>query len=92
MEEIKIEELTSEQIQELSSKIDMVRAFSSSIVAIGYDKEKQILKVLFKGNSCYLYFNVEPDIWNNLSKAESKGKYLREAVVKNKEKYKYIKI
>lgn len=85
-------ELSEEQLSQIVTNIKMTPVISSNIVAIGYDKENKILRVIFKGNSSYLYFNVEEEIYNNLAQSESKGKTLNESVVRHKDKYKYIKI
>lgn len=85
-------ELSQEQLSQIVTNIKMTPVISSNIVAIGYDKENKILRVIFKGNSSYLYFNVEEEIYNNLAQSESKGKTLNESVVRHKDKYKYIKI
>ena len=85
-------ELSQEQLSQIVTNIKMTPVMSSNIVALGYDKENKILRVIFKGNSSYLYFNVEEEIYNNLAQSESKGKTLNESVVRHKYKYKYIKI
>lgn len=85
-------ELSQEQLSQIVTNIKMTPVISSNIVAIGYDKENKILRVIFKGNSSYLYFNVKEEIYNNLAQSESKGKTLNESVVRHKDKYKYIKI
>lgn len=85
-------ELSQEQLSQIVTNIKMTPVISSNIVALGYDKENKILRVIFKGNSSYLYFNVEEEIYNNLAQSESKGKTLNESVVRHKDKYKYIKI
>lgn len=85
-------ELSEEQLSQIVTNIKMTPVISSNIVALGYDKENKILRVIFKGNSSYLYFNVEEEIYNNLAQSESKGKTLNESVVRHKDKYKYIKI
>lgn len=85
-------ELSQEQLSRIVTNIKMTPVISSNIVALGYDKENKILRVIFKGNSSYLYFNVEEEIYNNLAQSESKGKTLNESVVRHKDKYKYIKI
>lgn len=87
-----MEELTKEQIEEIVKSIEMIKVFSTNLVAIGYNANKKILRVIFKGNSSYLYFDVEPEIWEQLSQSDSKGKTLRESVIKEKEKYKYLKL
>lgn len=85
-------ELTQEQITKLVDKIKMQKVFSTNIVAIGYDEESKTLRALFKGNSSYLYFNVEKEVYDNLMASESKGRTLNESVVRQKEKYKYVKV
>lgn len=72
--------------------INMYKVASSNISAIGYNSTSQVLRVIFNGGSSYLYFGVEPEIWNALIRSQSKGKFLTESVVKRKDKYKYLKI
>lgn len=81
-----------ENLQEIIKEIQMFKVYSTNIVALGYDESRKILRVIFKGNSSYLYFNVEPEVWENLKNSESKGRTLSESIVKQKDKYKYIKI
>ena len=71
--------------------IQMHPVMSSNIVALGYDETDKVLSVIFKGGSTYLYANVEPEVWNLLANSPSKGKTLNEAIVRQKDKYKYIK-
>lgn len=81
-----------ENLQEIIKEIQMFKVYSTNIVALGYDESRKILRVIFKGNSSYLYFNVEPEVWENLKNSESKGRTLNESIIKQKDKYKYIKI
>lgn len=85
-------EFSQEELQNIVKSIPMIRVFSTNVGALGYDKDKKILRVLFRNNTSYLYFDVEEEIWNILKESESKGKTLNECVIKNKEKYKYIKL
>lgn len=85
-------EISQEQIKEIVNNIKMQRVFSTNLVAMGYDESKKVLRVIFKGNSSYLYFDVEPEVYNTLMQSESKGRALNESVIKQKEKYKYIKL
>ena len=85
-------EINQEQINDIVDNIKMQRVFSTNLVAMGYDENKRVLRVIFKGNSSYLYFNVEPEVYTTLLQSESKGKTLNESVIKQKEKYKYIKL
>ena len=81
-----------ENLQEIIKEIQMFKVYSTNIVALGYDESRKILRVIFKGNSSYLYFNLEPEVWENLKNSESKGRTLRESIIKKKDKYKYITI
>lgn len=81
-----------ENLQEIIKEIQMFKVYSTNIVALGYDESRKILRVIFKDNSSYLYFNVEPEVWENLKNSESKGRTLSESIIKQKDKYKYIKI
>ena len=83
-------ELTQEQLKEIAKNIEMIKVFSTNVLAIGYNEEYKILKVIFKGNNIYIYENVEPEIYQALKSSDHIGSYLSEAVIKNKEKYKYI--
>ena len=87
-----IQSLTSEKIVEITKSIEMKPIYSSNIVSIGYNEALKIMRVIFKGGASYLYFNVEPNIYNTIAYAESKGKSLNENVIKNKNKYLYLKL
>lgn len=51
---------------------------SSNIVEMGYDKEKQILEVVFKSGGTYQYLNVDPKDVESLKTAPSVGKRFHE--------------
>lgn len=93
-----MENLTQEQLlvlQEKAKLIEVKPVISNNILGIGYDTENKLLKVIFNsknGGNSYLYENVEPHIYEELEKSESIGKKLHELIIKNKEKYKYIRI
>ena len=87
-----MEEYTQEQLMEIQKSIPMYKVFSSNISGIGYNSELQIMRVVFKGNHSYLYFNVEQEVYDNIMNSESKGKTLNESVVRCKDKYKYMKL
>lgn len=84
--------MDSVDTESILKMIPMYKVISSNISAIGYNPAKQVMRVIFKGNSSYLYFNVEPEIWKYIINSESKGKALTESVIKHKDKYKYIKL
>lgn len=54
---------------------------SSMISAFKYDPSQQILSVIFHSNGIYQYFNVPKDIVDGLRKADSKGRYMRYAII-----------
>lgn len=81
-----------EQLEEIIKNIKMYKVYSTNIVALGYQPEFHILKVIFKGNSIYIYQNVEPELWKCLINSEHKGSTLNEHIIKHKEKYKYLKL
>ena len=58
--------------------MDMHKITSSHIVEIGHDEEIDTLKVVFKGNSTYLFKDVSKEDFAGLLESESKGKYLRQ--------------
>lgn len=79
-------------LQTILKDINMYRVASSNLSAIGYNPKTQVLRVIFGNGSSYLYFGVEPIIWDALTKSQSKGKFLVEHVTRRKDKYKYLKI
>ncbi len=48
---------------------------SSMIHAVGYDKEKRLLEIIFVTGGIYQYVNVPSEVYEGLLKAESKGQY-----------------
>ncbi len=54
---------------------------SRTIDAVGYDAEARELHVHFsEADATYVYRGVEPEVYQNLLDAESKGQYLNEAI------------
>lgn len=87
-----MENLTQEQINEIVHNTPLLPVYSTNIQAIGYNEQQKILRILFKNGGNYMYFNVEPQIYEQIKTSQSKGKTLNESVVKHKDKYKYIRI
>jgi hypothetical protein len=79
-------------LQTILKGINMYKVASSNLAAVGYNATSKVLRVIFNGGSSYLYFGVEPIVWDALCKSQSKGRFLTENVTKRKDKYKYIKI
>jgi hypothetical protein len=62
---------------------------STGIKWIRYDESARTLDVAYVNSGEYRYFDVEPDVYAWLSKAESKGKFVNRLV---KEKYRYERL
>jgi hypothetical protein len=60
---------------------DLILVESSMIRAVGYDPETHTLEVLFNSGLTYLYEEVPPDVHEGLMAAESKGQYMRWAII-----------
>ncbi len=84
--------MENEQLKQKLSEIKMYKVESSNINYLGYDNDLQILKVIFRNDSCYAYFGVPQYTWNQLCMAQSKGSYLTENVIRKPDMYKYLKI
>lgn len=48
---------------------------SSQLASRGYDAEKQILEIEFKGGGIYQYFDFPPEKFKEFTEAESAGRY-----------------
>lgn len=70
-------------------EIEMTPISSSNIDSVGYDEDSQTLKVKFIKSGEYVYFNVEPAIFQGLRDASSVGSYFN---VNIKNFYSYEKI
>jgi hypothetical protein len=60
---------------------DLILVESSMIRAVGYDPETHTLEVLFNIGRTYLYGEVPPEVHEELMAAESKGQYMRWAII-----------
>jgi hypothetical protein len=54
---------------------------SSMIAAAGYDAKNSILIVLFNTGKAYEYYEVPPQEFQDLMKAESKGRFMNSRVI-----------
>jgi len=66
--------------------MEMIKVNSSNVIAIGYDGKD--LHVQYAGGT-YVYENVSRQLFEDLKKAESKGKFMNEFV---KGTYKYHRL
>lgn len=62
---------------------------SSQISYIGYDEDNNELYVTFSNDTTYKYSDVPKEVYNELSKAKSVGKYFAQNI---KNKYSTIKV
>ncbi len=54
---------------------------SSMIHAVGYDRKTRALEVVFNSGQTYVYEEVPPKVYKELLAAESKGRYMRDAII-----------
>jgi len=59
----------------------MINVDSSMIAAVGYDEETRTLQVQFNSGDWYEYYEVEPEVFQELLEAESKGRYMRANII-----------
>src|SRR4030095_9787270 len=59
----------------------LVPVESSMIQAVGYDPETRILEVVFNSGQTYCYEDVPPEVHQALMAADSKGQYMRAAII-----------
>lgn len=90
------EEARIQKLLEDAKMVELKPVISSNISAVGYNENSKLLKISFKGKgdtfNTYLYENVEPEVYNKMFESESVGKYLSENVIRQKDKYKFIKL
>ena len=61
----------------------MAPVVSSNVAQVGYDLATQTLAVQFKaGAKVYHYANVPPDVYEEMGKAESVGRFIGAHIVK----------
>src|SRR5690348_5229747 len=67
------------QVEKTMAKLVPVE--SSMIQAVGYDPETRILEVVFNSGQTYCYEDVPPEVHQELMAADSKGQYMRAAII-----------
>ena len=53
---------------------------SDAIHAIGYDNDVQVLEIIFNNGSIYQYRGVPRDVYDEMLRAESKGRYFQDNI------------
>lgn len=71
------------------ARMDRIPVESTSIQDIGYDATTMTLEIGFKHGAVYQYFDVPETVFEELMRADSKGKFLH-ANIKNS--YRYAKL
>ncbi len=56
---------------------------SSNILSVGYNKEKEVMRIVFKGGSAYRYYGVDEELFVSATSSLSVGKFVH-AHVKGK--------
>jgi hypothetical protein len=54
---------------------------SSMIHAVGYDRKTRTLEVVFNSGRTYIYEDVPPKVYQALMQADSKGRYMQNAII-----------
>lgn len=65
------------------------RVTSSTIGAVGYEKESSTLEVEFKTGAVYQYFDVPEPLYRRFMQASSKGKFFAAEI---KAEFKYSRV
>jgi len=53
---------------------------STSLRTVGYDAERQLLRIEFQNGSIYHYFDVPATVYQELMQAPSKGAYFNRSI------------
>jgi hypothetical protein len=69
--------------------VEHIAVESSMLISVAYDAKEQILEVKFKQWEVYQYFEVPSNVFEELLKAESKGRYMRSYVI---DCYPYVRV
>lgn len=55
--------------------MDRQEVDSSNLHSVGYDADRKLLEIQFNGGEVYEYYQVPPETYESLMKADSKGRY-----------------
>lgn len=69
-------EFKGKSVVDWDGTMEHYSAKSSNLAKVGYDLKSETLEVEFLNGSVYQYFNVPPDLYEQLMKERSKGKFL----------------
>lgn len=54
---------------------------SSMVSAVGYDREKKVLEIMFRKGSTWRYLGVPRSVYQRLCKADSIGGFMRDEIL-----------
>ncbi|MCW5313635.1 KTSC domain-containing protein [Nostoc sp. KVJ3] len=60
--------------------IAMLPVSSAMAIAVGYDRDEQILQVEFQNGSVYQYLGVDEDTWQDLHTSDSVGSFFNQEI------------
>ena len=63
-----------------ATRIERVAVESSSLLTIGFARETRVLEIEFRSGATYRYLGVPPAVFEELKKAESKGRYFAQFI------------
>jgi hypothetical protein len=56
-------------------RIKRLTVDSTNLASAGYDRDSRVLEIEFRSGAIYRYHAVQPEIFENLMRAASKGRY-----------------
>jgi hypothetical protein len=65
--------------------MNMTPVKSSAIAEVGHDPETRLLRLAFRSGRVYEYFDVPPDVYEDLLNAESVGEFVNRVIKPNYE-------
>jgi hypothetical protein len=84
-----VDRATNELQEQTQDEFLMFPVDSSNIKEVGYNYEREVLRIEFLNGGVYDYFNVPSIEFNGLRSADSKGKYLHKNIKGN---YRFKKV
>lgn len=73
------------------ARIERVPVESRSLVSIGFARETRVLEIEFRSGAIYQYRGVPQTIFEELRKAESKGRYFAQSI-RGKYEFQHIEV
>ncbi len=61
-------------------RIERLAVQSSSLVGIAFARERRVLEIEFRSGAAYRYLDVPPAVFEEMKRAESKGRYFSQFI------------